>query len=129
MNVFAVSEWKRAILSLESSGHLADTDPNSAASRAYYAAFHAITALFVLRGREFSKHSAVRAALHRDLVHKGRWAKELGQDYDFLMDLRETGDYGGLTHVSPEDARAARQAAGRIVDAVRAACPELNVEP
>ncbi len=78
MNEFAASEWKRAMRSLQSSKVLMEKDPDSAASRAYYAAFHAVTALFALRGQEFSKHSALRAALHRNLVHRGEWAPGLG---------------------------------------------------
>jgi uncharacterized protein (UPF0332 family) len=125
MKEFAASEWKRAVLSLRSSKELTDMDPDSAASRAYYAAFHAVTALFALRDQEFFKHSAVRAAVHRDLVHGGEWDVELGQDYDFLMDLRETGDYGGLMHVSSEDARSAVEVATRILQAVDSVTPEL----
>lgn len=126
MNEFAASEWERAVLSLHSSERLLDTDPDSAASRAYYAAFHAVTAFFALRGQQFSKHTAIRAAVHRDLIHNGQWNVDLGKDYDFLMDLRETGDYGGLMHVSPEDARSAMQAAKRIIRAVDKSSPELN---
>ena len=43
-------------------------DPDSAASRSYYAAFHGVTAVLAGRGIEFTKHTAVRAALHRDLI-------------------------------------------------------------
>jgi uncharacterized protein (UPF0332 family) len=119
MKPFAVSEWERAGLSLDSARKLEDADPDSSASRAYYAAFHAVTALFALRDRDFTKHSALRAAVHRDLVKEGEWPAELGKDFDFLMDLRETGDYGGLTRVSSDDARSAVEAAQRILDAVR----------
>lgn len=80
---FAENQWERALRSLQSSKKLIETDPDSAASRAYYAAFHAVTALFALRGQEFTKHSAVRGAVHRDLIHGGNWSPELGQDYDF----------------------------------------------
>ncbi len=41
MKEFAAAEWQRATRSLESAGELLDSDPDSAASRAYYAAFHA----------------------------------------------------------------------------------------
>ena len=66
MREFATVEWDRAHRALASAGQLAETDPDSAASRAYYAAFHALTALFALRNQTFSKHSAIRAALHRE---------------------------------------------------------------
>jgi len=44
MREFATVEWDRAHRALASAGQLAETDPDSAASRAYYAAFHALTA-------------------------------------------------------------------------------------
>ena len=58
---------------------LANGGLDSAASRAYYAAFHAVTALFGLEGRTFAKHSALEAAVHRDLVKTGKWASDLGR--------------------------------------------------
>ena len=45
---------------------------------------------------EFTRHAAVRAALHRDLIQSGALSVNLGRDYDFLLDLRETADYGGV---------------------------------
>jgi len=66
----------------------------------YYAAFHAVTALFALEGKSFSKHTAVRAAVHGELVKTGRWPVELGASYNDLMSARHTGDYGGVNHVS-----------------------------
>lgn len=126
MKEFAQEEWQRAGTTLGSAEQLIDSDPDSAASRAYYAAFHAVTALFAVRGRDFSTHREVRAVVHRDLVKTGEWDSELGRDYDFLMDLRETGDYGGLAHVSPESASNAVEFAKAIVEAVSSAHPELT---
>jgi uncharacterized protein (UPF0332 family) len=127
MKEFADGEWARALLSFKSSEQLLSIDPDSSASRAYYAAFHAVTALFALRNQEFSKHAALRSALHRDLINTGQWTADLGQDYDFLMDLRETGDYGGLRHVSAEDAQSAIQSARRVLAAVQSICPDLKI--
>ena len=126
MKEFAAMEWQRAHRTLASGKQLARTDPDSAASRAYYAAFHALAALFALRGQTFSKHSAMRAALHRELVHPGHWITELGQAYDFLMELRETGDYGGLAQVSQRDAKMSLEKASAIIKEVRRTCPELE---
>ena len=126
MKEFAQAEWERAQSSFAAAEQVAAIDPNSAASRAYYAAFHAVSALFALRGQSFSKHSAVRAAVYRDLVNTGLWPPELGQTYDSLLLLRTTGDYGGLADVSPEDAAIALVKAKRILDAVKQMCPELE---
>lgn len=129
MTEFAGSEWKRAEGALAAAKALVEIDPDSAASRAYYAAFHAVSALFALRGQSFSRHSAVRAAVHRDLVRAEGWSPEFGQDYDFLLDLRSAGDYGGIKHVLSEDARSAVDTARRVLDAAAKACPELRDRP
>jgi len=123
MKEFAAVEWQRALRTLASGTQLVKTDPDSAASRAYYAAFHALTAMFALRGQTFSKHSALRGALHRELIKAGRWDVELGRAYDFLMDMRETGDYGGLVRVKPIDAEMALDKAKAIIEAVKQNCP------
>jgi uncharacterized protein (UPF0332 family) len=69
------------------------TDPDSAAARAYYAAFHEVNAVLAGNGMEFTKHTAVWAALQRNLIQSGHLSMDLGRDYDFLLDRRETADY------------------------------------
>ena len=118
MTEFARTEWERAERTLASAKQLAESDPDSAASRAYYAAVHALTAVLAVRGKTFSKHSALRAALHRDLIQTGLLNEELGRDYDFLLDLRETGDYGGPVQVSPMSARLAIEKAALFLTAM-----------
>ena len=126
MKEFAAMEWQRALRAVASAKMLADTDADSSASRAYYASFHAITALFALRGKNFSKHSAVRAAVHRELIQTGEWPVELGKAYDFLIDMRETGDYGGVAKVSRQDAQMCIEKASAIIRQIKNTCPELN---
>lgn len=128
MREFALSEWERAQKSLQVARQVLDVDPDSSASRAYYAAFHAVTTLFALKEQEFTKHTALRAAVHRDLVKPGVWPVSLGADFDFLMDMREIGDYGGLTHASPDDAIRAIECSGRIMDAVSRSCNLVIVQ-
>ena len=127
MKEFVATEWDRARTALRTARQLCPSDPDSAASRAYYAAFHALTALFALRGEVFKKHSALRAALHRDLVKTGVLDRERGRDFDFLMDLRETGDYGGGMRVSPDSAESAAAKAEAFVLAVAELHPELRL--
>lgn len=40
-------------------------------NRAYYACFHAATAVFVSRNRRFTKHRGIIKAVHEDLVPEG----------------------------------------------------------
>jgi uncharacterized protein (UPF0332 family) len=129
LNAYAAVEWQRAVESLQVARELSGTSPDTAASRAYYAALHGVTAMFALRGQTFRKHAAIRAAVHRDLVRSGEWTTQLRQSYDLLVQLRQTGDYGGLQRVSAEDAAAAIPAAERIPESIRQSCPELAQHP
>lgn len=126
MNMYALDLWARATEALRTAESDLSISPDAAASRAYYAAFYAVSALFALEGRDFSKHTQIRAAVHRDLVKAGRWPVERGEDYSFLLRLRETGDYGGSAHVTADDARDATEAAKRILDLIRGTHPELD---
>ena len=64
-----------------------------AVNRLYYAAFYAVTAVLALEGKKLTKHSAVRAALHRDYVRTGKIDQSLGRLYDELFHARQQSDY------------------------------------
>lgn len=129
MNEEAVGFWNRAVKTLQTAKYLLSVHPDSSASRTYYAVFYAVSALFALQGKTFSKHSAVESAVHRDLVRPGLWPKELGADYSSLLRLRSTADYGVLEHVSEDEAVDAIQAARRILKAVHGAHPDIFSDP
>jgi uncharacterized protein (UPF0332 family) len=118
MTVQAVDLWDRALQSLSTARKNLPDDPDASAFRSYYAAFYAVSALFSLRGMSFTRHSAVEAAVHRDLVKLGLWPVERGVDYSYLLNMRVTGDYGGELHVSAEEANDAIESARRILAAV-----------
>jgi uncharacterized protein (UPF0332 family) len=60
---------------------------------AYFACFHAFSAVLIRAGRTFKKHSEVRAILHRDYVKARKLAVEWGKHYDWLFDNRQKADY------------------------------------
>jgi uncharacterized protein (UPF0332 family) len=111
--------WGRATRTLRTARVLIEDDPDSAASRAYYAAYYAVSALFESEGKTFRKHTAVEAAVHRDLVKAGRWGKELGEAFSDLAKMRATADYGSIVHIAPDEAASAVAKAERIVVGVR----------
>jgi uncharacterized protein (UPF0332 family) len=123
MKDLAAGLWQRANKALTVARAVLSLDPDTAASRAYFAALYAVSAHFALEGRTFKKHSAIEAAVHRDLVKAGIWASELGEKYSMLAEMRGTGDYGTLDHVSDGEARNAVQAADDILRAVARADP------
>jgi uncharacterized protein (UPF0332 family) len=111
---------ERAEQSIQAAKDLAAKDYHDfAASRAYYAAFYAATALLLSEGVEMSKHSAVIASIHQRFVKTGRLAKERGRDLNRLFELRGVGDYGGPAHVSPDEAEQAIRAATDFLSAAR----------
>ena len=121
--------WERTHETLRAAESLVAIDPNSAASRAYYAAFHAVSALFGLEGRSFRKHRDVLASVHRDLVHAGRWPNQLGQDFSSLQNQRRIGDYGATGRVTQQEAVECVEAAKRIIAAVRNESPDTFADP
>lgn len=121
--------WQRAQNALMSAEVLVGVSGDDAASRAYYAAFHGVSALFAARGHHFSKHTAIRAAIHRDLVHTGEWPEELGEAFDALWELRDIGDYGVDIHVSSEDANLVIDNARWILEAVSRSHPQFANSP
>ncbi len=126
MTTEALAMWGRALDDLRAAEALVSMSfPDAAASRAYYAVFNAVSALFSAGNRTFKKHSGVETAMHRDLVHSGRWPTSHGADYGFLRNLRSTGDYGAVNHVSEDEARLAIDATKRLLGAVSEEMPEL----
>lgn len=99
-------------------------DPDSSVSRAYYAAFHAVSAVFAHEGRVFRKHEAVESAVHRDLVRAGRVPAQSGEDYTVLRQLRLRGDYAAGLPVDASAARAGIESAKRILQQVRGLLPK-----
>jgi uncharacterized protein (UPF0332 family) len=94
------------------------------ASRAYYAAFYAATAVLLCEELEFSKHSGVIAFIHREFVKTGRLDKRHGKNLNWLFELRGVGDYGATIHVSRRDAERAIKVAAEFLDAIEALIDE-----
>lgn len=72
-------------------------------NRLYYSVFYAVSAVLALERKEYGKHSAVRAALHRDFVKPGRVPISIGKTYDELFFDRQEGDYTPRTSFDEND--------------------------
>lgn len=90
------------------------------ASRAYYAAFYAASALLLNEGIDTSKHSGVIALIHQHFVKRGKLDKEQGRNLNWLFELRNVGDYGVSLHVVLDDAHRAVHTAQDFLEAVKA---------
>lgn len=125
----AAELWERSLQAFKTAQKVIWDDPDAAASRSYYAAFYAISALFLLENKTFSRHSALEIAVHRDLIKTGKWTQKLGADYKYILQLRWTGDYGGGAHVTGEESLEALKAAHRVIKAVQMARPDVFILP
>ena len=90
---------------------------------AYYAVFYAATALLLNEGLEFSKHSAVIASIHQRFVKTGKLSKAQGKTLNLLFELRNIGDYGGITHITLQQVEQAIQEAKDFLAAVKSLIP------
>lgn len=83
--------------SIESAkSELKDSRLSFAINRLYYSLFYAMTAILTAKGETYSKHTGVRAALHRDFIKTGKIDKEIGKLYDELFNARHQADYTPL---------------------------------
>ncbi|MFB3894559.1 MAG: hypothetical protein ACE15C_21365 [Phycisphaerae bacterium] len=70
MRQFAAVEWERAQRALSSARQLVQTDPDSAASRAYYAAFHGMTAFDIRETGDYGGAALVEPASAQLAIEK-----------------------------------------------------------
>lgn len=92
--------------------------PADAASRCYYAAFHAVSAVLLARGLAYSSHSQVLGAFNRDLVRPGHFPPEFTTILTRLFEDRQTGDYDPTPGLGPDEASRDLADAERVVDEI-----------
>ena len=90
-----------------------------ASSRAYYAAFHAVSAALLSRGETYSRHGQVLGAFNRAFVHTGLFPRQFTVVLTRLLENRQSGDYGILPGVTEAEARQDSADAQQIVETVR----------
>jgi len=68
-----IKYWmERALESMASARSEFNSGRNTTAVRKlYYACYYALTAVLLREGQSFKKHTAVKAALHKDLIKPG----------------------------------------------------------
>jgi hypothetical protein len=108
----------RARQDLEAARHLVQGGfPAQAASRAYYAAFHAAEAALLSLGETRSKHAGVVAAFSRLVVREGGLEDWCGRMLRSLFERRNAADYGGAAF-SRDEGDVAIADARAVIDAV-----------
>ena len=78
------SHLERATSSLQAATLLRSAElPNDAASRAYYAVFHAASALLLAQNLEFKSHAGVLRAISLNFVKPGILETSVGRDLNW----------------------------------------------
>jgi uncharacterized protein (UPF0332 family) len=90
-----------------------------AASRTYYAAFHAARALLLSVGLESATHRSTRSLLAQHFVKPGLLAAERSKDLAQLDALRTSGDYDSAFALGPAEIEPELEKAGRFVAEAR----------
>ncbi len=90
-----------------------------AASRTYYAAFHAARALLFSAGVEPRSHRAVHSLLSQHFVRTGLLPAEHAKHLVQLEAVRSAGDYDTAFALGPDDIRPEIEKARRFLEAAR----------
>jgi uncharacterized protein (UPF0332 family) len=92
---------------------------DDAASRAYYAAFFAVTAVLAHHGLTFSSHGKVLGAFNKELIKPGLFPADTAQKLERLFKDRQIGDYDAEHSIEREEAEQDIADAELILDACR----------
>ena len=105
---------EKAARFLNSARLLAQTDPESSVSRAYYAMFTLARALLVQGGEDPKTHRGVHVLFSDLYVRGGTVPEALGADFRLAWRHREEADYAGTPGLTPEDAARTLERAERF---------------
>lgn len=94
--------------------------PEEAVSRAYYAAFHAGSAVLASQGGAFSSHAQTLGGFNARFVRTGLFPKDTTRKLHRLFENRQTADYDWSAVVDRESAQRDVKDAAELV----AACQE-----
>ncbi len=76
--------------------------PRGAAARAYFAMFHAATAMLLSEGKRFKSHKETIGAFGRCFTKKGRLDSKFHRYLIDAEDFREVADYTPCAPIAPE---------------------------
>jgi uncharacterized protein (UPF0332 family) len=88
-------------------------------SRAYYAIFHAASAVLLSEGINVESHSALKTMFGLHFIKSGKIDKKYAKYLSKLKDERENGDYDIFTSFEREDAEEAIEEARAFVEAMK----------
>lgn len=107
----ALEKLKTAKTNLKSD-HYDDT-----VSRAYYAVFHAISAVLLSKGLHYSSHGQTIGAFNREFIKTKKLSASFSKTLKKLFKERQIGDYDFQTYIDEDTAKEDLKEAEKIVAA------------
>ena len=98
---------------------LAEQAWEDAVSRAYYAAFHAVSALHLSKENSYSSHSQVIGQFNKQYVKPGAFSKECTLILTRLFEDRQSADYDVIGALGKDDAQQDVADAAKLISMVR----------
>ena len=120
--------FREAEQALGDANYIAERSPKLAVSRAYYAEFHAASALLATRGIVRKKHQGVISEFGNEFVRHGLLPNDLGTEINMMQDARIKADYHVEETFSPSEVRDLLDKAKRFVDETRMALEKIDPE-
>ena len=115
--------FRKAADCVEDSQILLDNDRLAAAvARAYYAMFHAATAVLAAKGIKRSSHHGILSAFGEHLVKPGLIKQEFHLYLREAFELRQQTDYDPIVDIDAKQAKETLEQAVDFVDACRKLC-------
>ena len=84
---------------------LTQKEYRAANNRAYYAIFHAITAIHALDGNAYKRHKEVLAKFNKDYVRTEIFPREMGRKISEAEEIRHASDYDDFYIATREEAQ------------------------
>ena len=91
---------------------------SGAASRLYYAVFHAINALLIHDDHSVNTHRGSHAVFNLNYIKTGILPKEFGRLYNQLQTMREESDYNCAYDISPDELKEKIEPARQLIDKI-----------
>ena len=94
----------------------------AANNRAYYAIFHAITAIHALDGNAYKRHKEVLAKFNKDYVRTEIFPKSFGRKIIEAEDIRHASDYDDFYLASREETECQIAVADELIQLIESYC-------
>lgn len=99
-----------------------ENEYRAANNRAYYAIYHAISAIHALDGKSYKRHKDTLANFNKDYVRTGIFPKTFGRKIAEAEDIRHASDYDDFYIAIKSEAEELVVTARELIDQIEAYC-------